>query len=160
MFWVVVIATAVVLADQLTKWLVRHGICETQPVPILSGLFQLVNWRNSGAAWGILRDHNWILVIASLLTLLGLVVFRRSLQLQRRWNRVAIGLMAGGIVGNLIDRVCLGFVVDFLDFSVAGHHWPAFNIADSAICIGVVLYIIGSWRDGRSPEGTSPACGA
>jgi signal peptidase II len=88
----------------------------------------------------------------SLLTILGLYLFRRSFQLQRRANRVALGLIAGGIAGNLIDRVRLGCVVDFLDFYVGRHHWPAFNIADSAICIGVALYIISSWRDGAPAD--------
>jgi len=153
--WVVLIATTVLLADQLTKWLVLLHISEWRSVCVLTGFFQLVHWRNTGAAWGILQDRNLILVIISVLTIAGLCLFRRSLQLQHRINRVALGLISGGIVGNLVDRVRLGCVVDFLDFYIGQYHWPAFNIADSAICVGVALYILDSWRTESLTKGTS-----
>jgi len=140
------IAVIVVLLDQLTKWWVVEFISPWQPVPILDGFFQLVHWRNSGAAWGIFRDYNAVLAVISVLTVLALYWFRHSFGIERPAAGWALGLISGGIIGNVIDRVRLHCVVDFLDFHIGEHHWPAFNLADSAICAGVVLYFIVSRR--------------
>ncbi len=142
-----IIAVLIVVLDQLTKWLVVQYIHPSLPIPIIDGFLQLVHWRNTGAAWGILRDYNIVLAIVSVLTVLALYLFRHSFGIQRPVAGWALGLIAGGIVGNVIDRLRLHCVVDFLDFHVGAHHWPAFNVADSAICVGVILYIIVSWRN-------------
>ena len=84
--------------------------------------------------------------MVSVLAILALFLFRHTFQLQRPSSRLMLGLITGGIVGNLIDRLRVGHVIDFLFFHVGRYHWPAFNVADSAICIGVGLYIILSWR--------------
>jgi signal peptidase II len=142
------IAVLILVLDQLTKWLVVRYIHPAQPVPILDGFFQLVHWRNTGAAWGILRDYNFVLAIISVLTVLALYLFRHTFGIQRPAAGWALGLIAGGILGNVIDRIRFRAVVDFLDFyNDRLGHWPAFNVADSAICVGVVLYIIVSWRN-------------
>jgi signal peptidase II len=154
MQWVVLIAATIVALDQLTKWLVVRFIRPEESLIVISGFFDLVNWRNTGAAWGILRDYNFVLTAVSILTVLALVFFRHSFQLQRRASRIALGLIVGGIVGNLIDRVRVGHVIDFLSFYIGRCHWPAFNVADSAICVGVGLYIILSWRSERAAQGT------
>jgi signal peptidase II len=126
------------------------GIEETRVV--IAGFFSLVHWHNTGAAWGIFQHNNLLLTVVSLVTVLVLWWFRHSFPVERPGSRLALGLIAGGIIGNLIDRIRLGSVIDFLDFSIGPHHWPAFNVADSAICIGVGLYIILSWRTGGSME--------
>ncbi len=149
---VALIAVAIVLLDQLTKLLVVRFIGTEESRAILNGFFNLVNWRNTGAAWGILQNRNEVLAIVSVLTILALYLFRHSFQLHRVGNAVALGLIAGGIVGNLIDRVRVHHVIDFLDFYVGPYHWPAFNIADSAICIGVALYIVASWCADHAPH--------
>jgi len=146
---VVVIAAAIAMADQLTKWLAVTLLGQEESRVVINGLFNLVNWRNPGAAWGIFQESNHLLAVISVLTVLALYVFRRSFQVHRPACGIALGLIAGGIVGNVIDRVRLGHVVDFLDFHIGARHWPAFNLADSAICIGVALYIIASWRAER-----------
>lgn len=142
-----IIAVLVLFLDQLTKWLVIRYVSPSQPLPIVDGFFQLVHWRNPGAAWGILRDYNLLLALISIATVLALYLFRHSFGIERSAAGWALGLISGGIFGNLMDRIRLGSVVDFLDFSIAGYHWPAFNIADSAICIGVILYIFVSGRN-------------
>lgn len=143
---VALIAAAIAVVDQLTKWLVLRFVSELQPVPVINGCFRIVNWRNTGAAWGIFHDYNLVLAAVSVLTVLALYIFRHTFGIHRPASAVALGLISGGIIGNVIDRVRLGSVVDFLDFYVGLHHWPAFNVADSAICVGVVLYIIVSWQ--------------
>ena len=130
----------------MTKWLVVSFLELGTSHVLIPDFFNVVHWRNKGAAWGIFQDYNSILAVVSVVTLLVLFRYRRSFQLHRASSRVAIGLIAGGIVGNFIDRIRMGYVVDFLDFQIGRYHWPAFNVADSAICIGVVLYILVSWR--------------
>ena len=143
---VAIIAAVIAVLDQLTKWLVVGYISPAQPVPMIDGCFQLVNWQNTGAAWGMFRGFNIVLAIISVLTLVAICLFRHSFGIKRPSAGWAIGLIAGGIVGNVIDRLWHGHVVDFLDFYVGSRHWPAFNVADSAICVGVALYILVSWN--------------
>jgi signal peptidase II len=145
----VAIAILTAALDQLTKLLVLRWVDPEYPVVVIASCFRLVNWGNTGAAWGMFQDSNTILIIVSLLTAVALYFFRHSFQIHRRGNQIAFGLIGGGIVGNCIDRLRHGHVVDFLDFYINNHHWPAFNVADSGICVGVTLYIIISWRTER-----------
>jgi signal peptidase II len=147
MQWVALIAVAVAALDQLTKWLVVRSLSEDESRVVIGGFFSLVNWANAGSAWSILKDCNLVLVVVSLLALLAMYLFRHTFQLQRLGSRIALGLITGGIVGNLIDRVRVHHVTDFLYFYIGQYKWPAFNVADSAICVGVGLYIIFSWRN-------------
>ena len=151
---VVLIAAAVAVVDQLTKLLVIRFIGENELRPVIAGFFSLVNWRNSGAAWGIFHDYNLLLAVVSVLTIFVLYLFRHSFQMQRPTSAISLGLIAGGIVGNVVDRIRLGHVVDFLLFYIRQYQWPAFNVADSAICCGVALYVIVSWRTERQAEPT------
>jgi len=157
MQWVMLIAAAVTVLDQLTKWLVVRFIAPEESRVVIAGFFDLVNWGNTGAAWGILKNYNLMLTVVSTLALFALYCFRHSFQLRRRCLRIALGLIAGGILGNLIDRVRLGHVIDFLYFYIGQYHWPAFNVADSAICVGVGLYIILSWWADRDTKANAAA---
>jgi signal peptidase II len=150
---VVLIAVAIALADQLTKWLVLRWVHPEYPVVVVDGFFRLVNWGNTGAAWGMFQNSNVLLAVISVLTVIALYLFRHSFQIHLAGSQIALGLIAGGIAGNVVDRLWHGYVVDFLDFYFDGHHWPAFNIADSGICCGVVLYILVSlWAERRAPS--------
>ncbi len=146
MRWVVWIAAAITALDQLTKLLVARCLGEAEARVVIPDFFHLVHWRNTGAAWGMFQGWNWVLAVISVITVIALYFFRHTLQLEKPAARIALGLITGGIIGNLIDRVRVGSVIDFLDFHIAGRHWPAFNVADSAICCGVALYIIVTWR--------------
>jgi signal peptidase II len=139
---VALIAAAIILLDQATKLLVTRSIGDYEQRVVIEGFFNLVHSENTGAAWGIFQKRNDLLAVISVVTILALCLFRHSFQLHRKGSVIAFGLIMGGIVGNLIDRVRVGHVIDFLDFYMGTHHWPAFNVADSAICIGVTLYII------------------
>jgi signal peptidase II len=139
---VLILGIAIAFFDQLTKHLVHLGFALGESRPVIPGFFDFTYVRNTGAAWGMLGGQNTALTILSIVMLVVMLVFRRSF-LSDTWDhRVALGLMIGGIVGNLMDRMRFGYVVDFLDFHVGGYHWPAFNIADAAICIGVGIYIL------------------
>lgn len=142
------IAILVAVLDQLSKLYVLHTIDPETPVEVIAGWFALVSWRNTGAAWGIFQDWNLVLATISVVTLILLYLFRKSFQIHRPSCQIALGLISGGIMGNATDRFRHGAVIDFLDFYYQGHHWPAFNVADSAICCGVAIYILAtSFRD-------------
>lgn len=146
-----VVAVLIALSDQWTKAVVRATFALNESRPVIEGVFSLTYVRNPGAAWGILGGQNTWLTILSIVMLIVMVIFRRSF-LGNTWeHRLALGLMMGGIVGNLLDRVRLGWVTDFFDFYIGSWHWPAFNIADAAICVGVGIYIVSAFWDSKHP---------
>ena len=152
------VALAVVLLDQATKEWVRGAFSLHESIPVIPGFFHLTYIRNTGAAWGMFSGQNLTLSLLAFAMLLVLVFFRRKIMPPGRLHRIALGLLCGGIVGNLFDRLRLDYVVDFLDFFVREWHWPAFNIADSAICIGVAIYMLGTLL-AQAPESAPPARG-
>lgn len=151
------IIAAVIAADQVTKsWILNtFGLYESQEM--IPGLFNLVHVQNTGAAFSMLADvdspwrHYFFLGIG-VVALAGLTVAHYKLRQNHRLYSVALALIAGGAAGNLIDRVRLGAVVDFLDFYIGRYHWPAFNVADSAICIGAGLFLIVNVLETRNSE--------
>ena len=156
---IALIAAAICAADQLTKVAVINFL----PVPyqselhVLPGFFRLVHWHNTGAAWSLFHNNNWPLAAVSALALVVLVFARGKFGAHTNLGSIALGLIFGGIVGNLIDRIVHHHVIDFLYFHLITrsgvlHDFPAFNIADSAICIGVGLLFILSWRQDRQPK--------
>ncbi|NMA46865.1 MAG: signal peptidase II [Lentisphaerae bacterium] len=139
------LSLSLVVLDQVSKAIVvRHCPIGWQQ-PVIAGFFNLVHVRNTGAAWGILAEHTWLLGLLSVLAALLMVIFFRRLSNDQPFMALVLGVIHGGIVGNMIDRLFRGSVVDFLDFEFAGRHWPAFNIADSAISVGVVLVLLASF---------------
>ena len=147
------VTTGLVLLDQLAKWFVRGAFAHPgDGYPVVAGLFDLRYVRNTGAAWGMLAGRQLFLIAFSLVALVVLIGwYRRVLErLPAGW--LTLGLLCGGIVGNLIDRVWLGYVVDYLDFYWGAVHFPAFNVADAAICTGVGLYILTQWLADRRAE--------
>lgn len=143
-FWV---AGAVVALDQATKALIDHLMSLHESRTLIEGLLQLTSVRNRGAAFGLFSDsslpHQSVLFsILSLLALVAIGVYAWKLPANSRLPRIGLALIMGGALGNLLDRVRLGYVVDFVDASWGPHHWPAFNAADSAISIGVCLLVL------------------
>ena len=145
------VALCVVLIDQATKEWVRGAFALHESIELLPGFFQLTYIRNTGAAWGIFSGQNLTLSLLAAAMLVALVLFRRRILPPGRLHRIALGLLCGGIVGNLFDRLRLDYVTDFLDFHIRTWHWPAFNIADSAICIGVGIHLLGTLLAPRPP---------
>ena len=141
----------VTVADQWTKLVVRADYALGESRPVIEGFFSLTYVRNTGAAWGILGGQNTWLTVLSIVMLLLMVFFRRSFLSDTWEHRLALGLMLGGIVGNLMDRFRLGWVTDFFDFYIGSWHWPAFNIADAAICTGVGIYILSAFWVSQHP---------
>jgi len=147
---------AIAILDQVTKYLVQRHFYVGDFIEVIPRLLDFHYIRNTGAAWGMFSGFSHWLVIVSFVMLVVLVVFRRSIMTDSLVHRCATAFMIGGIVGNLVDRVRLGYVVDFIDFywleRAGDHHFPAFNVADSAICIGVGLYILTQFWPARTGD--------
>jgi signal peptidase II len=139
--------------DQITKWLVLLRIPFGGGVPVIPGLFNIVHVYNTGAAFGMGSGNNWFFVGLSLLVAGALVWLARRGHLRSRIHAWAACLIGAGLMGNLTDRLLHGHVVDFLDFYVGTAHWPAFNVADSCICIAAALFAYAGFRD---PEPAAP----
>jgi len=145
------IVSSVIVLDQLTKWLITSTMRLHESISVIPDLFSITYIRNSGAAFGILAGSHagFRLVFFGLtsvlaLALLGTIYVRLS---PADWvGQVSVSAIFGGAVGNLIDRIHSGEVIEFLDFSLLGHHWPAFNVADAAITVGVGILIMHFFR--------------
>lgn len=141
------LAAAIVALDQWTKHLASTSLELYRPVPV-TGWFNLTLAHNTGAAFSFLAGgagwQRWLFIVAALGISVFLLLWMWRLPLAARALPVALMLLLGGAIGNLIDRVSLGYVIDFIDLHYGGRHWPAFNIADSAIVVGVILMMIES----------------
>jgi signal peptidase II len=153
-------ALLVVLLDQLTKWIVVATIPEYRTVTVIPGFFDLVNIRNRGAAFGFLNRSDiewqfWLFLVATVMAAWAIFTLARPLR-DAPWTNAGLGLILGGALGNLVDRLRLGAVVDFLDFHVNAWHWPAFNLADTVICCGACFVCLRYWVT-RNDPGPVPA---
>jgi signal peptidase II len=142
-----IVAVTVVLADQLVKALVRSRLTLHESVTVIPGFFDLTRVHNTGAAYGFLNGVDFpfktaLLACVALAALIGLGVYAAALDRKQLLTRAGLTLVIGGAAGNLIDRVTAGYVLDFVDLYRGDWHFWAFNVADSAITIGVVLMIL------------------
>lgn len=148
------LAAAVLVLDQASKFAVQGTISYQETVPVIPGLFDLVHVLNKGAAFGFLNDASigWqtgFFVVASAAACALIFWLLATEQGQARFAAPALGLVLGGALGNMVDRVRTGFVVDFLDFYLGRWHWPAFNVADMGITCGVGLLIVSMYTQGQ-----------
>ena len=128
------ISFIIVLLDQITKFSARSL---TESVPVIQNVFHLTLIQNTGAGFGILQGQRWLLIFISFIVI-GYILFEIDKILESKYYTISTSLILGGAIGNLIDRLSFGTVTDFLDFRI----WPAFNIADSALVIGVILLLL------------------
>ena len=161
--------------DQLTKWwiythfalipternaaLFPDAVAKTGHLPlaqdVVPGWFQIVHWGNTGAAFSFLSDHPWVFIVLSVITFVGLLIAWARNVFTDAPSRLAVSLLLAGILGNVTDRFVHGYVVDFLlvDLHVRfADPWPAFNVADSCICVAAGLFVIAAFRDARKPR--------
>ena len=155
---ILAIGLVTLIIDQFTKVLIQRSLLLGEERIIVDGFFRLVHWGNTGAAWSLFKDNNSVLTGIALIAVVALFYNRRHFEVHRPLGQVAMGLMMGGIIGNLIDRFRVNHVVDFLYFYTHQRDggeigFPAFNVADSAICSGVGLLLLLSWqRDAKDSE--------
>lgn len=145
------VSLAVLVADQWTKWLVEMDLPDHVTRPVVRGFLNLTHVRNTGVAFGLfaaqgMTGGSWLLTLLGLAALAAVGTYFWFTPSRDRMLLVALALVVGGAVGNLIDRVVAGAVTDFVDVYVGLHHWPAFNVADSAISVGIALMAFDSLR--------------
>ncbi|WP_298434023.1 signal peptidase II [Geobacter sp.] len=146
----------VLVVDQATKILVDRTMELYQSIPVVDGLFSITYMRNKGAAFSFLAGFSYRLpffIAVSLVAIAAIAFTFRRLRDDQRLAAASFALIFAGAIGNLIDRVRLGEVIDFLDVYWKSHHWPAFNVADSAICVGVALLALDALREERRKKG-------
>lgn len=142
LIWMIVIAAAV-LADQLTKQLVVHFLDRDEPFEIIKGIFRFTYVENRGAAFGMLDDNRWVFMIISTVAIVGLLIYMWKFCPENKLLRFGLSLVIGGGIGNMIDRIFLGYVIDFLDFCAFPNLWRwVFNVADACVCVGVALVVL------------------
>jgi signal peptidase II len=150
------LSVPLIFLDQLTKWLIQKNIPYGGENPVIPGFFSLVHVSNTGAAFSLLQGNNLFFIVLGALALA--IVFFLLVRDQwetdpsRRFHRttkISFALLAAGILGNLIDRLAKGSVVDFLHFYIREYAWPSFNVADSCICVAAGLLILSSFRKQR-----------
>jgi len=140
----IIVSIIIVVLDQLTKWLVLINMPLYESITVIPNLFNLTHIHNTGGAFGFMADQSPIIrkILfhgVSMFSLLIIIYFYHKSPIEYPFLLTALSLIFGGAVGNLIDRFRLGEVVDFLDFYIGTYHWPAFNVADSAVSVGVTV---------------------
>ncbi len=141
--------TLITLAiDQITKLIIVANLKITDTISIIPNFFRITYLQNKGGAFSILADHILVLL---LFTVIFLFIFYRIIKNKQNWNLLSLltyGTLLGGIIGNFLDRLRLGYVIDFLDFNIGSYHYPVFNIADMCIVISCIVLIIVNIKDG------------
>ena len=149
------LAVVVIIFDQLTKYIASTSLIMHQPVAVMP-MFNWTLMHNPGAAFSFLADQGgwqrWFFAVIAVVVSVVIILWIKRLQQHEKWQAIALALILGGAVGNVIDRIWLGYVVDFIQVYYQQWYWPAFNIADSAIVIGVGMIIIDSIREYRTEK--------
>ena len=147
------LAVVVVILDQLTKYIASTSLEMYQPIAVMP-MFNWTLMHNPGAAFSFLHDaggwQRWFFAVIAIVVSAFIVFWIKRLEQHEKWQAIALALILGGAIGNVIDRIWLGYVVDFIEVYYQQWYWPAFNIADSAISIGVAMIIIDSVREYRA----------
>lgn len=138
------LSTLIIISDQLTKVAASHYLTLHDPVPV-TPFFNLTLMHNTGAAFSFLSDaggwQRWFFTVLAIAVSGAIVYWLKNLSREQRWQAASLALILGGAIGNVIDRVRLGYVVDFIQLYYESFYWPAFNIADSAITVGAVIFV-------------------
>ena len=129
-----IIVLAILSLDQLTKFLVTKNLLYNQSVPVIKGIFLITLIHNRGAAFGILKNQISLFILTAIFAIV-LIYLNLKENRHKKFYSISLSLILAGALGNLVDRIFLGYVIDFLDFRI----WPVFNVADSAITIGAIL---------------------
>lgn len=160
--WYLLITAVVLAIDQLTKYMVSTRFTEDSPgTDVIPGFFKISYTENPGIAFGMLNQENvrWILVAVSVIAILVVVYYMARAASSSRLLMLSLALLAAGIAGNLIDRIRLGRVIDFIELYYKSFHWPVFNVADTAITIGAALMAIELFIAPQADKATAPEAG-
>ena len=144
MIMIVVIIS--LLLDIGSKFLVSRIFILNESKTIIDNFLNITYVRNTGAAWSILDNNTWIVTVISLLIIIGIIYYVYRNRVSKKILKIGYGLILGGAIGNFIDRIVYGYVIDFIDIDIFGWNYPIFNLADMFIVVGVILMMIDAWR--------------
>lgn len=146
MIFLIVLSIFFFLVDLISKIVIENLLYLGQSIKVINNFFSITYVRNTGAAFNILSEHTWLLVVISFLIIILIGVYIYKNKPKTKIEYISYSMILGGAIGNLYDRVVNGYVIDFLDFNIFGYEYPIFNLSDSFIFIGVVILIIYMWR--------------
>ena len=149
---IIILSIIFIIIDQISKIIVINKLSNHNPVEVIKSFFYLTYTNNEGAAFSILTGKRILLIIVSLIVIGILVYYIRKTKIKENINKIALSLVIGGSIGNLIDRILRGAVVDFLDFKIFGYNYPIFNLADTFIVLGVFLLLISMFRKDKNND--------
>ncbi|QOR68492.1 signal peptidase II [Cytobacillus suaedae] len=149
------IALVIIVFDQLTKWAIVTYMSLGESITVVENFLYITSHRNRGAAWGILQGQMWFFYIVTVIVVIILVTYIQKLPKDQRIMGYALGLMLGGAIGNFIDRIFRKEVVDFINTYIFTYDFPIFNIADSALVVGVGIVLVLTLFEGKFKEGES-----
>lgn len=141
----IAIISGIICLDQLTKWLAVVFLRGEASFPLWREVLHFTYAENTGMAFGMLKDHRWVFMVFSTLAIIGLAVYLFRYRPEGRWMQISMAFIIGGGIGNMIDRIFLGYVVDFIDFTLID--FAIFNVADSFVCVGAGIMIVLLFRD-------------
>lgn len=146
------ISILLIVLDQLSKWWIVQHMELYQSITVISDFFYITSHRNRGAAFGILQEQRWFFIVVTICVVIAIIVFMVKMKKETILTKIALSFVLGGAVGNMIDRIQTGEVIDFFHFQFGSYHFPIFNVADSAICVGVVLFLIANLLDYKKEQ--------
>lgn len=149
MYLYYLIALIVIMIDQLSKYIVVKSMNLYESIPVIDGFFYITSHRNEGAAWGILQGQMMFFYIVTILFTLGIIIYMHKYARDHKGLSFALSFILGGAIGNFIDRLFRREVVDFLDFIIFKYDYPIFNLADSALVVGVILFALFTFLEDR-----------
>ncbi|HDX9576563.1 TPA: signal peptidase II [Bacillus pseudomycoides] len=143
------IALFVIAIDQVSKWIIVKEMELGESIPIIDNVLYITSHRNRGAAWGILENRMWFFYVITVVFVIFILFYMKKYAKTDKLLGVSLGLILGGAIGNFIDRVVRKEVVDFIHTYIFSYNFPVFNVADSALCVGVALIIIQTLLEGK-----------
>lgn len=155
MFLYYIIALVIIIIDQITKWAIIKKMEIGEQISVIENFFYLTSHRNSGAAWGILQGQMIFFYIITVIVIIGVVYYMQKYGKDSKLLALSLSLILGGATGNFIDRLFRKEVVDFFDFMLFSYDYPIFNIADSALVVGVTLVLIVTFIDEKKKKGNT-----
>lgn len=150
----IIVAALAICLDQLTKIIIRRAVAARSPIKVVEGWFHITYAENTGMAFGMLRGRNPILIIVGFVAIGFIFIYYRQFK-SSRWMKISLGLLLGGALGNLTDRIIFGYVTDFLQFRwwlVHLRWWPSFNVADACVVAGAAMLILGMFERSESVD--------
>ena len=143
---IIILSILFIIIDQLSKIIVVNNLTNNKSIEVIKSFFYLTYTNNKGAAFSILTGRRILLILVALIVIGVLIYYVRKNKIEGKVNKIALSLVIGGSIGNLIDRILRGAVIDFIDVKMIGYNFPIFNLADTFIVIGVFLLIIEMFR--------------